>query len=222
MASIFISASGTGIGKTLVACLLIGELRQAGYRVHALKPVASGFDDQDLAGSDSGRLLTALGLPLTQANLDRVTPWRFPAALSPDMAAARAGRSVPFEELVAFCAAREEGITLIEGVGGVMAPLDERCTVLDWIERLAVPVLLVTGSYLGTLSHTLTAAGMLERRGARLAGVIVSESVSEPVATAETAKVVARHLAPTPVVVLPRLTGHARCPALFPLIARYL
>ena len=67
-------------------------------------------------------------------------------------------------------------MTLIEGIGGVMAPLDARHTVLDWIAALGAPALLVVGSYLGTLSHSLTAAAALRQRGVALLGVVVSES----------------------------------------------
>ena len=65
---------------------------------------------------------------------------------------------------------------LIEGVGGIMVPLDERHTVLDWMSALRLPVLLVAGSYLGTISHTLTALHVLAQRNLDIAAVVVSES----------------------------------------------
>src|SRR5690606_30379707 len=86
-------------------------------------------------------------------------------------------------------------------------PLDERHTVLDWIVELDIPALLVAGSYLGTLSHTLTAAGMLAARGAALMGVVVDESPQQPVTPDETAAVLRRFVAPTKVVVVPRDSG---------------
>jgi dethiobiotin synthetase len=85
-----------------------------------------------------------------------------------------------------------------------MVPLDERHTVLDWIAAIDAPVLLVAGSYLGTLSHTLTAAGALTARGCRLAGVVVSESAVQPVALEETARVLRRFLPGVPLAGLPR------------------
>jgi dethiobiotin synthetase len=91
-----------------------------------IKPVATGFEARSAEQSDSGRLLLAQGLPLDAANLDATTPWRFGAPLSPDMAARRENRSLPFAELVAFCAQRHDvDLTLIEGIGGVMVPLEE-------------------------------------------------------------------------------------------------
>ena len=220
MTTVFVTSSGTGIGKTFVTLRLIAELKGSGRRVRALKPVASGFDAADAERSDSGLLLRAQGLEITQANLDAVSPWRFAAPLSPDMAAARERRSIPFDALVAHCRAAEQksGVTLIEGIGGVMVPLDGEYTVLDWIDALEAPALLVVGSYLGSLSHSLTAAAALREHGVTLAGIVVSESEEEPVPTTETAVTLARFVAPVPVRVLPR----AAPVPLLPLVAPHL
>jgi dethiobiotin synthetase len=220
MTTIFVTSSGTGIGKTFVTLRLIAELKALGKSVHALKPVASGFGAARPGDGDTGALLRALELEPTAANLDAVSPWRFAAPLSPDMAAVREGRTVPFDTLVAHCraAARRGDVTLIEGIGGVMVPLDNEHTVLDWIAALEVPTLLVVGSYLGTLSHSLTAVAALRERGVTVAGLVVSESEDQPVPAAETAATLARFVAPVAVVVLPR---SAPVP-LLPLVASHL
>ncbi len=223
MSRLFISASGTEIGKTFVTCALISQLKAAGHSVDALKPVATGYDPREPELSDSGVLLGALGEPLDTRLIERITPWRFNEAISPDMAAEREERSIPFAQLVEFCAEhRPVDITLIEGIGGIMVPLDATHTVLDWVEALAAPVLLVVGGYLGTLSHTLTAVGMLRSRGQTLAGVIVNESADQPVTLAETANAIARFVDPTPVQVLPHLQSYDQAPDLLPLVAPYL
>jgi dethiobiotin synthetase len=226
MTAVFVTASGTEVGKTFVMTRLIAELRAAGTRVAALKPIASGFDRARPEDSDSGRLLAALGSPIDDANLDAVTPWRFAAPLSPDMAATRERRAIPFDALLGFCRAqRAADVTLIEGIGGVMVPLDAEHTVLDWIAALGAPALLVTGSYLGTLSHTLTAAAALDARGCVLAGVIVDESLEQPVSAEETADALARFLEPTPVRVVlrqPSASPVSRPTPLLPLLAPYL
>jgi dethiobiotin synthetase len=220
MTTLFVTSSGTGIGKTFVTLKLIAELKAAGRRVRALKPVASGFDAARPADGDTGELLRALTLEPTAANLDAVSPWRFAAPLSPDMAAARERRTIPFDALVAYCraAGRSGEVTLIEGVGGVMVPLDVEHTVLDWIAALEVPALLVVGSYLGTLSHSLTAIAALRARGVTIAGVVVSESEEQPVPAAETAATLARFAAPVRVQILPR----AAPVPLLPLVDPYL
>lgn len=222
MTRLFVTGSGTEVGKTYVVEALIGELGAAGVRLRVLKPVASGFDAADPADSDSGRLLAAQGLPLTARNLAQVSPWRFAAPLSPDMAAALEDRSVPFDDLVAFCRADEPGtLTLIEGIGGVMVPLDERHTVLDWIAALEATVLVVTGSYLGTLSHTLTAVRALRGEGLTVAAVLVSESPQSPVSLCATTSTLARLLAPIPVVGWTREKG-GEGPPRRPPLAPYL
>jgi dethiobiotin synthetase len=217
--TLFVTSSGTDVGKTFVTVQLLVELRAAGYRARALKPVASGFDSARPEDSDSGRLLAAQELPATPANVAAITPWRFAAPLSPDMAAAREKRAIPFAELLDFCRAPAAAdLTLIEGVGGVMAPLDAEHTVLDWIAALGVPVLLVVGSYLGALSHALTAAAVLRARGCAPGAVVVSESREQPVPLAETVATLARFLRGTPVVALPRGGPPESVPRLWPLV----
>jgi dethiobiotin synthetase len=226
MTTVFVTSSGTGIGKTFVTLRLIAELTAAGHRVRALKPIASGFDAAQPEGSDTALLLRAQGLEMTTATLDAVSPWRFAAPLSPDMAAARERRAIRFDALLAACRAAEpDGVTLIEGIGGVMVPLDAEHTVLDWIAALGAPALLVVGSYLGTLSHSLTAVAALRQRGVTIAGVVVSESEQQPVPAEETSATLARFVGPIPVRLLPRAAPVSPCwerTALKPLLDRYL
>jgi dethiobiotin synthetase len=205
---VFLTATGTDVGKTFVACALVRELVARGSKLRVIKPVATGFDARGAKQSDSGRLLLAQGLPLTAAHLDATTPWRFGAPLSPDMAARRESRFLPFADLVAFCKRRHDvDLTLIEGIGGVMVPLDAEHTVLDWIERLSPKVVLVAGSYLGTLSHTLTAIACLKARGLGPAAVVISESLQQPVPLEETAEAVRQRLRDVPIIALPRTSA---------------
>jgi len=221
MTTVFVTATGTDVGKTFVVARLVAELRAAHRSVVALKPVASGFDADYIEATDTGVLLDALDLPATPANLDAVSPWRFAAPLSPDMAAARERRAVPFDELLEFCRTpRPVDITLIEGIGGVMVPLDDVHTVLDWIAELGAPALVVAGSYLGTLSHTLTAVAALRARGVEPAAIIVSESEEQPVPLDETTQAIRRFVGPVSITALPRhASGSTRLlPLLAPLV----
>ena len=220
MTTVFVTATGTGVGKTFVTARLVAELHAARRSVLALKPVASGFDADNVAATDTGVLLDALGLAATRANLDAVSPWRFAAPLSPDMAAARERRAVPFDELVEFCRApRPADVTLIEGIGGAMVPLDDTHTVLDWIAELGAAVLLVAGSYLGTLSHTLTAIAALRARGIEAAAIVVCESEQQPVSLEETTQAIRRFVRPITTAALPRPAGTTK---LLPLLAPLL
>jgi dethiobiotin synthetase len=209
MSAFFVTATGTDIGKTFVTAGLVRHLRAAGKPVHAIKPVVSGYDDVAMAESDPGLLLAALGRPINKDEIAKIAPWRFAAALSPDMAAAREGKQIDFDALVKFCrdaVAASQGTLFIEGVGGVMVPLDVRHTVLDWMAALRMPVILVTGSYLGTLSHTLTALEVLRARDLQVAAQVINESAANAVSPADTAASIKR-FAPGIKTIL--LTHHA-------------
>jgi len=212
MSAIFVTGSGTEIGKTYITAALIRELRRRGGPVEALKPVVSGFDPEHAAESDPGILLSALAQEPTQAALDRISPWRFRAPLSPDMAARREGRALDFDALVAFTRQRiaaAAGTLLIEGIGGVMVPLDEHHTMRDWIAALEIPALLIAGSYLGALSHALTAIEALRQRKIAIKAVIVNQTPGSGVELEETVATIRRFSPAAPVTGLPRLEGEA-------------
>jgi dethiobiotin synthetase len=210
MSAFFVTGSGTEIGKTFITAALIRELRRRGRHVAALKPVASGFDQAQAAASDPGILLSALGALPTPAAYDHIAPWRFHAALSPDMAARREDRVLDFAALVAHsrqAMALATGTLLIEGVGGVMVPLDDDHTVLDWIDALGIPAIVVAGSYLGAISHVLTALDALRRRSVAIPALVVNETPLSSVALDETAATIARFAGAVPVITLPRLSS---------------
>lgn len=215
MSAFFVTATGTDAGKTFVTSGLIRHWRAAGRQVDALKPVATGFDPASAASSDTGVLLTALGRPVTPAEIDRISPWRFAAPLSPDMAAQREKRSIDFDALVKFSQATvdgNKGMLLVEGIGGIMVPLDDRRTVLDWMVALNIPLVLVTGSYLGSLSHTLTALDVLVRRGLTVKAVVVNETPGSPVTIQSTIQTLARFAGAIPIIAMPWIAaGSAGC-----------
>ena len=205
MTAIFITGTGTDVGKTFVGASLIRHLRQMGRSVDAIKPVVSGFDPDQPAASDSGILLQALGFPVTLQNIECISPWRFRAAIAPDLAARREGRRIDVDEVVAFCKSAIEHrreILLVEGVGGIMVPLDEQRTILDVMMALQLPLIVVVGSYLGTISHTLTALDALYRRDMAVLAIIVSETPGSPVPLDETVTAIAQFA--DPVIGLPR------------------
>jgi dethiobiotin synthetase len=206
MSAIFITATGTDIGKTFVTAGLIRHLKSLGESASALKPIVSGFDMATAAVSDPGLLLAAMDVLITPESLDRIAPWRFAEPLSPDMAAAREDREIDFELLLNFCReANEPGTLFIEGVGGVAVPLDARHTVLDWMEALKLPVILVAGSYLGTISHTLTALESLRRRNLVLRGLVVNETGDGAVPLDETVATLARFAPDVTIATIPRV-----------------
>lgn len=207
MKGFFITSSGTGIGKTYVTAALTRELMAQGKPVRAIKPLISGYDEATAASSDTALILEALGRPLEASEIERVSPWRYKAALGPDMAARREGAAVDYPALLQFCrecAQGPEDILLIEGVGGAFVPLDGSRVVADWIAALGLPAILVAGSYLGTLSHTLSAVKAMRRHGLDIAAVVVSESAESPATLEETVDSLGRFLPDTPLVAIPR------------------
>jgi dethiobiotin synthetase len=213
MSTVFVTGTGTDIGKTFVTTGLIRQLRTAGRRVGALKPVVTGFDLTQWQKSDPAVLLSALGQAVTPEGVARISPWRFKAPLSPNMAAQHEGRTLAFDEVIGFCrqsAAAHPDILLIEGIGGIMVPLDGDRTVLDWISLLRSPIILVTGTYVGTISHTLTALEVSARRNIDVAAVAVSESESSAASLEDTIATLERFADSIDVIGIPRV-GDAAC-----------
>lgn len=202
----FITATGTGIGKTFVTTLLVSNMIEQGKKVHAIKPIISGFDYKD-AENDTALILRSLGYEYSPENIEKISPWRFSAPLSPDMAARMAGREISFADVVEFCRteAQEDRILLIEGAGGVMVPLGEGRTIRDLAAELDAKIILVAGSYLGAISHTLSAISALIEKGGRLHSLIISESEDSTVPMEEMLKSIRPFLPPAlSVFVLPR------------------
>ncbi|MDP1527130.1 MAG: dethiobiotin synthase [Rhodocyclaceae bacterium] len=187
----FITATGTDLGKTWLTAGLVAAVRARGMPVQALKPVMSGYDparhaDSDLAKVGAGK-----------------TAWVYAAPLSPDLAAAKEGKTIDFAALVDWCRseiASHEGLLLIEGVGGVMVPLTASQTVREWMAALGVPVVLVCGTYLGSLSHTLSALAALREVGVVPAVIVVNESAASTVSVEDTLASLVPHIGPIPLV----------------------
>jgi len=209
MHALFITATGTEIGKTYLTCRLV---EQAKGRLVALKPIISGFDADNIEASDSGQLLKAMGRAQTLEEVKKISAWRFAAALSPNMAAAREGSHLIIEDIVAFCHKASEqaapAIALIESVGGVMVPLNTSHTTLDWQVALGAPSLLIAGTYLGALSHSLTALSVLAERGMRPIALLLNTSADSVVSPDEMAQTLTQYHPDLPLFIIPRHTAN--------------
>ncbi|MFO1242556.1 MAG: dethiobiotin synthase [Rickettsiales bacterium] len=178
MPSLFVTATGTDIGKTFISSLMLRQLTAKGHTPFALKPVISGFDAGNPTVSDTGILIKAMGKNLDAALIERISPWRFREPISPHLAAKAVFQTLKASTLADYCRSEinQHTMTLVEGAGGLMAPLNDTETMRDWIAALRIPFVLVTGSYLGTFSHTLTALEALKAKHLKPAGVIISQS----------------------------------------------
>lgn len=210
MPGLFVAGTGTDVGKTYVTATLIQTLVSHGRAVEALKPVVSGFDAASPEASDPAVLLAALGRAATIEALAEISPWRFREPLSPPIAARREGRVVDADEVAALCRQRlqqaHDRLLVVESAGGIMSPLSEKTTMLDLAVALALPVILVAGSYLGTVSHTLTALAAMAARKIAPIAVVVSESEGAPLLN-ETAEALRAFITDAPVLVVPRGSG---------------
>jgi len=157
---LFVSGTGTGVGKTWVTRALAMALRARGESVAAIKPIETGCDPEPL---DARALAAACGRPelADDPGFYRVRPPLAPAA------APRAGAPACDYPTVRDAAARWRGATdhlLVEGAGGLLVPLDAQRTIADLVIDLELPLLLVAHDALGVLSHTLTAVECARRR----------------------------------------------------------
>ena len=200
MSAYFITATGTGIGKTFTTCALLhANPNAAGY-----KPLISGYDDS--TDTDTAQIIAAMG----RGTPDLVSPWRFSAPLSPDMAAMRENRQLTCRELVEWThkVIDQSRPTLIETVGGLMVPLNSQHTTRDWMKACALPLILVTGSYLGTISHTLTTLEAARSAGLKVHALIINESEQSPVPLEETRASIAAHATDIPLILAqPRVSS---------------
>lgn len=204
--ALFVAGAHTDVGKTHVACALIRAARARGLSCDAFKPVLSGFDPDRLWDSDAGRLLAALGRGA--ADLDAVSPLRFAAPLAPPSAARREDRHLHIDDVLGRCRAwlaeSPAQLKLLEGAGGLMSPIAEDGLALDLPQQLGLPSVLVGGSYLGAVSHMLTALEVLQARRLPVLALVVSEDGSpEAPDFAETVEMV-RNFAPDAAVVSAR------------------
>jgi len=176
---LFITATDTGVGKTLISGLLLGYLREQGIQAGYQKWAATGVED---SVADLERVRELAGLSGVPADpLDLIVPYRLPYAASPHLAAELAGRSIEPEVIIrAFEKLREAyEVLVVEGVGGIMVPLARTLLLADLVARLRIPTLLVARTGLGTLNHTLLSLEALRRRDIPLLGVLFTDGPGE-------------------------------------------
>jgi dethiobiotin synthetase len=173
--SLFVTGTDTGVGKTLVSTALLHALARHHVRVVGMKPVAAGTVQVD--GEETNEDVVALRAASTcrvPPELDN--PVLLPDPVSPHIAAARAGRPIRIDHLVA-CQRRLALLAdavVVEGAGGFQVPLSDTETGADLAEALDLPVVLVVGLRLGCLNHALLTAGAIRARGLTLAGWVAN------------------------------------------------
>lgn len=176
--TIFIAGTDTDVGKTYVTCGLLRAFSQAGYRCVGLKPLASGAESSAMGwvNSDALALQQAASVDLPYAF---VNPIVFPSPIAPHIAAAQQGEILSAQRLLAACQKGLNGpqqITLVEGVGGWLVPLNERETMADFAKALAAPVILVVAMRLGCLNHTMLSIEAIRASGLKFLGWVANNT----------------------------------------------
>jgi dethiobiotin synthetase len=184
--SLLITGTDTGIGKTIVAGAIADWFRRRGFRVGVLKPAATGCvrRREGLVSEDAEFLAHCAD---TRFSLDVVCPQRFVEPLAPAIAAERAGTHLDWEAIRRSIdsISQESDVLIVEGVGGLMVPMDPKHTFLDVARWLAAPTLIVARPALGTINHTLLTIDALRRAEVDVAGVVINRYPTDTPPAAE-------------------------------------
>ena len=170
MKGIFVTGTDTGVGKTVAAAALMHRFRGVGP-LRYWKPIQTGIEiDDDTA------TVRRLGACSAEEIFDQGV--RLPKPVSPHLAAQWAGQQIDLAELRGLVGNDDDDTTwIVEGAGGLLVPINESQMMADWIAYLALPVLVVARSFLGTINHTLLTLEALQARSLRVVGVMM---IGEP------------------------------------------
>jgi dethiobiotin synthetase len=170
----FVTATDTGVGKTVLAGALVASLRSRGEEVRARKPVITGVDDGDRGALLDHELLASLsGEPP-----DAVSPARYGPAVSPHLAAELAGEAIDVAALLEEV--RASGPVIVEGIGGLLVPLAEGWDVRRFARELGLGVVVAARPGLGTINHTLLTIEAARSAGLDLRAVVMTPWPDDP------------------------------------------
>jgi len=176
-AGIFVTGTGTEVGKTIVAATIAHTLAAEGQRVHVFKPAVTGLDEG--VETDHALLRRASG---SDQSDDQIAPYRYGPPASPHLAASLAGEEIDPERLrkAARAAAGDADALVCEGVGGLLVPLSPTYLVRDLAADLGYPLVIVAGPGLGTINHTLLTIESARAAGLHIAGVVLNPWPKKP------------------------------------------
>ena len=176
----FITGTGTEVGKTVFSAGLTCWLESSGFSVIPMKPIQTGAQ-RTLNGwiaPDLDYVLNLADIVPSEGELRKMQPFCYKPACSPHLAGRLAGGKYPKIQIIKknlMDLQQNHDIVLVEGAGGIFVPIDQKLTMLDLIQQLNLPVILVGHSTLGTLNHTLLSIFALKSRGIKIAGFILND-----------------------------------------------
>ena len=177
MRGVFVTGTGTEVGKTVVAAVIARSHAAAGERVAVFKPAVSGLDE----GGEPDHTLLRRSAGSSQSD-DEIAPYRYGPPVSPHLGAELAGETIERERLLdaAREAAHDADFLVCEGVGGVLVPLTLGYLVRDLARDLALPIVIAAAPGLGTINHTLMAVECARAVGLEVTAVVLTPWPNEP------------------------------------------
>lgn len=178
MPAYFVTGTDTDAGKTVVTGGLLRAFAEIGVEARAVKPVQTGCMERK--GQDGASVLEAPDvLCWKEAGGKGEALEKFRAPCSPHLAARLENRKLDVRSLAGACrlAATKEGVTLLEGAGGLYVPLNAHENMLDLARELRFPMILVIGNRLGCINHALLSLDAMDREGLDVAGMILCRTV---------------------------------------------
>ena len=186
MRGLFVTATDTGVGKTVLSAALLAAMAAKGRTVRAYKPVVTGLEDSaEIAARGTWPADHELLAAVAGMQPKEVSPLRYGPAVSPHLAAQMADERIDPELLVASAhalAPTDEHTLVVEGVGGLLAPLADDYTVCDLASALGLPVVIAARPGLGTINHTLLTLAYARAAGLDVAAVVLTPWPERPTA----------------------------------------
>jgi dethiobiotin synthetase len=199
---IFVTGTGTEVGKTVVAAVTANSLAASGRRVAVFKPAVTGLDEPGEA--DHELLRRASGSAQSD---EEIAPYRYGPPASPHLAAEMAGERIDPARVLAGARAAAAGAEALvcEGVGGLLVPLAPGYLVRDLAVELELPLAIAAAPGLGTINHTLLTIEAARAAGLRVAVVVLTPWPDSPSAIEESNRETIAELGEVRVETLPRL-----------------
>ena len=199
---VFVTGTGTEVGKTVVAAVLARTLAAEGLGVAVFKPAVTGLDE----GFETDHALLRRASGSNQSD-EEIAPYRYGPPASPHLAAALAGEEIDPERLRQAAAAAADGAEAIvcEGVGGLLVPLSPTYLVRDLAADLGYPLVVVASPGLGTINHALLTIESARSAGLEVAALVLTPWPEEPIEIESSNRETIASLAGVEVLALPQI-----------------